>query len=191
MIKKSILASSAVVSILLLSACGVNYSTSSNPYPAGTTTPIAETTATTTPTVTPTVTQTVRGKAQSKTIATTTTTPKPTDNPQVKQDESTSFTSKPIQVSFPKGATSTTLKNSVIRGDRNTYMLYAKQGQLMNLKISSLENNAVFDLIAPDGKPIKQEIESWSGKLPSKGDYRIIVGGTRGNATYNLQVEIK
>ncbi len=32
---------------------------------------------------------------------------------------------------------------------------------------------------------------TWSGTLPSSGDYKIIVGGTRGNATYKLTVSIK
>ena len=61
----------------------------------------------------------------------------------------------------------------------------------MNLKISSLENNAVFDVISPDGKTIKQEATTLREKLPANGDYQIVVGGTRGNATYELTVEIK
>lgn len=59
------------------------------------------------------------------------------------------------------------------------------------MKITSLEKNAVFNVIAPDGKTIKQEATTWSGKLPANGDYQIIVGGTRGNASYELTVEIK
>jgi hypothetical protein len=106
-------------------------------------------------------------------------------------NKETASTAKSVRVKFSPGANSTTIKNSVVRGDRNTYLLGAKLGQQMNLKITSLENNAVFDVIAPDGKTIKQEATTWSGKLPANGDYQIIVGGTRGNASYELTVEIK
>lgn len=106
-------------------------------------------------------------------------------------NKETAPTTKAVRVKFNQGANSTTIKNSVVRGDRNTYLLGAKGGQQMNLKITSLENNAVFDVIAPDSKTIKQEATTWSGKLPENGDYQIIVGGTRGNASYELTVEIK
>ncbi|NJR18796.1 MAG: hypothetical protein HC785_25865 [Calothrix sp. CSU_2_0] len=107
------------------------------------------------------------------------------------EEKAIAQTGKPVQVKFAPGASSTTIKNSVVRSDRNTYLLGAKSGQQMNLKITSLENNAVFDVISPDGKAVEQEATTWSGKLPANGDYQIIVGGTRGNATYELTVEIK
>ena len=37
---------------------------------------------------------------------------------------------------------------------------------------------------------ILQETTDWSGVLPEDGDYQVIVGGTRGNATYTMQVQI-
>jgi hypothetical protein len=106
-------------------------------------------------------------------------------------EKETTGARKPVRVKFASGASSIAIKQSVIRGERDTYLLGAKQGQQMNLKITSLENNAVFDVIAPDGKAIKQESTNWSGELPANGDYQIVVGGTRGNATYELTVEIK
>jgi hypothetical protein len=78
-----------------------------------------------------------------------------------------------------------------VRGTRDIYLLGAKAGQKMTVSITSLENNAVFDIIAPNLKIIKQEGTSWSTKLSATGDYRIVVGGTRGNATYKLRVQIK
>lgn len=106
-------------------------------------------------------------------------------------DKEATATRKPVRVKFASGTNSTTIKQSVIRGELDTYLLGAKQGQQMNLKITSLENNAVFDVIAPDSKTIKQEATTWSGKLSANGDYQIVVGGTRGNTTYELTVEIK
>jgi hypothetical protein len=98
---------------------------------------------------------------------------------------------KPVRVQFAKGANSKTIKNTLIRGDRDAYLLGAKQGQQIDLKISSLENNAVFDLIAPNGKAIESEATTRSSKLLMSGYYRVIVGGTRGNASYKLNVKIK
>jgi hypothetical protein len=32
---------------------------------------------------------------------------------------------------------------------------------------------------------------TWEGELPANGDYVIAVGGTRGNASYSLEVSVK
>ena len=94
-------------------------------------------------------------------------------------------------VKFKKGATSAVYKNAVIRGQRNKYILGASGGQLMSVSISSVENNAVFDVQAPGGKILTSEKRSWSGQLPANGKYRIIVGGTRGNATYTVRFAVR
>ena len=98
---------------------------------------------------------------------------------------------KPVRINFDRGSTSKTIKNAVVRGTRDTYLVGAKKGQQMNLKITSLENNTVFDVISPNGKTLQRSATNWSGKLPKNGDYQVVVGGTRGNASYELTVEIK
>ncbi|MBV6627182.1 MAG: hypothetical protein KI793_30295 [Rivularia sp. (in: Bacteria)] len=95
-----------------------------------------------------------------------------------------------IRINFDTGTSSKTVKDSVVRGTRDIYLLNANKGQQMNVNITSLEDNAVFDVISPNGKILQQEAKSWSGKLPQKGDYKIVVGGTRGNASYELTTEI-
>lgn len=100
------------------------------------------------------------------------------------------------RVRFPRGSTSTVLKNSVIRGDIDTYLLGARKGQTMTVRITSLEDNAVFLIYKPGGKEALEgagegeDAMEWSGELPATGDYVIEVGGTRGNATYKLEVKI-
>lgn len=96
-----------------------------------------------------------------------------------------------IRVKFNRGASSKTIKDAVVRGTRDIYLLGANKGQRMNLNITSLEDNAVFDVISPSGQILEQETKNWSGRLPQKGDYKIVVGGTRGNASYELTTEIK
>lgn len=100
------------------------------------------------------------------------------------------------RIKFAKGRSSTTISGTVIRGDRDTYILGARAGQRMTVRITSLENNAVFQIEAPDGSYLDgagemDDARSWSGRLPGSGDYRIVVGGTRGNASYKVTVSIK
>lgn len=101
------------------------------------------------------------------------------------------------RVKFAKGKSSATLSGGVVRGDRDNYIVGAKAGQTMTVKISSLEKNAVFQIQnSRDGKYLKNAGETddqtnWSGKLPDDGDYKIIVGGTRGNASYKLSIAIQ
>jgi hypothetical protein len=112
------------------------------------------------------------------------------------------FSSIPAQgvkkkVRFAKGTSSITIKEAVIRGDRDRYYVGAKAGQTMSVKITSLEKNAVFQIYfhgeeeslpgAGDG----DDAMKWSGKLPIDNEYVIVVGGTRGNATYALTISIK
>jgi uncharacterized membrane protein len=99
--------------------------------------------------------------------------------------------SRTQRIRFARGASSAVVEDAVVRGTRDIYLLSARAGQKMTVSITSVEKNAVFDIIAPNQKMIKQEATNWSAKLPTNGEYRIVVGGTRGNATYKLRVEIK
>ncbi len=97
---------------------------------------------------------------------------------------------------FAPGADSATIKASVVNGTRDMYLLSAQKGQTMSVRIVSLEDNAVFDVVAPPNgaearQTLKQEAVTWSSTLPETGDYQIVVGTTRGNANYRLQVTIR
>ena len=95
------------------------------------------------------------------------------------------------RVQFAPGMSGTTLENAVVRGDRDLYTLSAQGGQAMTLTITSLEDNAVFDVISPSGYVLVRERTNENMLLPQTGDYQIIVGGTRGNATYKLDILIE
>ncbi|MBW4690128.1 MAG: hypothetical protein KME27_00005 [Lyngbya sp. HA4199-MV5] len=100
------------------------------------------------------------------------------------------------RVRFAPGADSATIKASVVNGTRDLYLVGAQKGQVMSIRIVSLEDNAVFDVVAPltgAGKrqTLKQEAFTWSSTLSATGDYQIVVGSTRGNASYRLQVTIR
>jgi len=101
------------------------------------------------------------------------------------------------KVRFAPGTSSTTIRGTVVRGDRDRYYVGAKASQTMSVKITSTEKNAVFQIYfhgeeeslpgAGDG----DDATTWSGKLPIDNEYVLVVGGTRGNATYALTISIK
>ena len=95
------------------------------------------------------------------------------------------------RIQFARGTNSATVEDAVVRGTRDIYLVNARARQTMTVGITSLEQNAVFDIIAPNGRTLKQEATSFTGKLSAGGDYRIVVGGTRGNASYTLEVTIR
>ncbi|HKQ99174.1 MAG TPA: hypothetical protein VJT09_00795 [Pyrinomonadaceae bacterium] len=98
------------------------------------------------------------------------------------------------RVRFQRGRTTTVIKDAVVRGTRDRYVLRAGRGQTLTVHITSLEDNAVFDIYRPAGRRTlegAQETTDWTGELPRNGDYVIEVGGTRGNATYTLEITIR
>lgn len=114
------------------------------------------------------------------------------------------------QIRFAPGTSGATVGDSVIRGDRDIYALDVARGQEMTVRITSLEDNAVFQIYLPGARPRitpdgfletlgqtlpgageGQDAMQWAGILPAAGRYLIIVGGTRGNATYRLTVGVK
>jgi hypothetical protein len=108
------------------------------------------------------------------------------------------------EVKFQKGKAATTIEDGLARGEENEYTVKAKAGQTMTVSITSVEKNAVFELLElaeggertpffdNNGKEVR-EATKWKGKLPGNGaqTYLIVVGATRGGADYKLKVEIK
>ncbi len=102
---------------------------------------------------------------------------------------------KTERVRFKPGTTGAEIKGSVLRGERNRYLIGAAKGQSMTVSITSTEDNATFSILAPDGKTIpgteeQRDLKKWTGTLPASGDTIISVGPTRGNATFSLDVNV-
>lgn len=94
-------------------------------------------------------------------------------------------------IQFEKGALGATVVGAVIRGDRDVYILRASAEQEMTLSIGSIEDNAVFDVLSPSGSRLATERRDAALSLPETGAYKVVVGGTRGNASYTLNVMIR
>jgi hypothetical protein len=109
------------------------------------------------------------------------------------------------EIRFSPGSTTAVVKESVVRGERDFYYLTAKAGQDMEVEIKAVEENAAVQIYQPGYKIGTEEIKGatllgageeddatqWKGKLPVSGKYLFVVGGTRGNATYELKVTVR
>ncbi|MGI9034859.1 MAG: hypothetical protein ACR2GD_02355 [Pyrinomonadaceae bacterium] len=101
------------------------------------------------------------------------------------------------RIKFARGENSASVEGSVARGGRDIYIIGGREGQKMSVKISSDENNAVFQIRDAASKKFVSgagegdDATEWSNAIPATGDYEIIIGGARGGASYKLSVTIK
>ena len=113
---------------------------------------------------------------------------------------------RPVAIQFAPGASSATVEGGAPRGSISCYTVTARAGQRMEVTISSVEDNGVFQIYAPgwtdrpgkgpDGKPLpgvepSTDAMRFAGVLPADGRYLIVAGSTRGGTTFMLQVAIK
>lgn len=93
-------------------------------------------------------------------------------------------------VSFPKGKTSTTIKSS-IKGDKTIdYVVNAKQGQTLSVKLTTANGANYFNVLPPGSNDVADFIGSTSGnsysaKLSASGDWKIRVYLMRSAARRN------
>ncbi|HEX8568133.1 MAG TPA: hypothetical protein VF648_21010 [Pyrinomonadaceae bacterium] len=106
------------------------------------------------------------------------------------------------RIQFKPGTSSATVGGTAVGGgEETTYLLGARAGQTMTVKITenSQYNDVVFHIIAPDGSfPMGSDGESasydttWSGRLPKSGDYKIVVGTIESKkANFKMLVSIR
>ena len=92
---------------------------------------------------------------------------------------------KPIR--FAKGTSSGKVQGTTSGTD--TYVLQAREGQTMTVRLTAPQKNAAFEIMIDDYTVTCRTTE-WSGEL-SGGTYRIFVLATKGSASYELSVGIR
>ena len=116
----------------------------------------------------------------------------------------------PKMIFFATGSTRGTVGGHVQRGARHLYSLKALAGQIMTVTITAPDDNAVFQIYEPGvqasrdadgvlqftGTPLAHAADGddatrWNGRLPHSGTYLVVVGSTRGNARYSIDVKIE
>src|SRR2546423_14892864 len=111
---------------------------------------------------------------------------------------------EPNRIEFKRGTTSTTI-SGVVRGDEEAeYVLSAKKGQRLTIKITSApakssafyilgKGNDGLDLDFTLGRDYDSNF-NYSGVLPATGDYLITVkrqAGTKGTSRYRMTITIR
>ena len=105
---------------------------------------------------------------------------------------------EPNRIAFKRGATSTTI-NDVVRGDEEAeYLLAAKKGQRLIIRLTSVPvKSSVFQLLGEDNDTLGLEHDAnfdYSGTLPKTGDYFITVSRptqSKGTSRYKLTITIR
>ena len=100
-----------------------------------------------------------------------------------------------VSVQFQAGTSSATVSGGMLRGETGpVYGLVASAGQRMEITITSLEENASFDVLTPSGEYLINEIAGqefeFSSILPEDGEYLITTNALRGNVSFDLNISI-
>ena len=105
---------------------------------------------------------------------------------------------EPNRIEFKRGATSTTIGDSVRGSEQAEYVFSARQGQRLSIKLTSVPaKSSCFLLYGPDNPQVDLSLDcvsSYSMKVPAKGDYFLTV--TRGSESketsrYRMTITIK
>ena len=116
----------------------------------------------------------------------------------------------PKPIFFATGSTSGTAGGRVMRGERSLFSVKGTAGQSMTVTLTTPDGNAVFQLYEPGttigrdndgllefhgqalhGAADGEDATRWQGRLPKSGTYLIVVGSTRGNARFSMDVKIE
>ncbi len=105
------------------------------------------------------------------------------------------------RISFARGKSSATISGSIPEDSEKTYLVRARAGQTIIIKITKggRNNDVVFHLVAPDGSyPMGMAGEmpefdtNWIGKLSKTGDYKIVLGTIEPErANFKMSVSIR
>lgn len=105
---------------------------------------------------------------------------------------------EPNRIEFKRGTSSTTISD-VVRGEEQAeYVLSAKQGQRLIIKLTATPaKSACFDLKGPDGADVGLEYDcnrDYSKPLPATGDYFLTVARaaqSKGTSRYKMIVTVR
>lgn len=102
--------------------------------------------------------------------------------------------SKPAtqRVQFKRGSSSAIVKGKASIALPDTYLVGARQGQVMTVQLTSPAKSVKFMVMSPVSTSlIADNARTWTGTLPETGDYHIIVEGDERGGTYTMTISIK
>ncbi|HEY6120450.1 MAG TPA: hypothetical protein VIV66_10845 [Pyrinomonadaceae bacterium] len=100
------------------------------------------------------------------------------------------------RVTFRSGTNSTVIKGSARWGASYIYLLRARAGQTLSVRLQGVP---VLRIIPPGAKhfeplPGADLVKEWSGTLPRTGDYQLDLGHTDdryGSAPFTLEIKVQ
>jgi hypothetical protein len=105
---------------------------------------------------------------------------------------------EPNRIEFKRGTHSTTISGTVRGDEQAEYVLAAKKGQRLVIKLTSVPvKSSVFQLLGENNDTLGLEYDAnydYSGVLPKTGDYFITVSRptqTKGMSRYKLIVSVR
>ena len=105
---------------------------------------------------------------------------------------------EPNRIEFKRGTSSTTVSGVVRNSEEAEYVLAAKKGQRLTIKLTSVPvKSSVFQILGPDNDTLGLEFDanfSYSGVLPKTGDYSITVSRPtemKGTSRYKLTITVR
>ena len=105
---------------------------------------------------------------------------------------------EPLRIEFKRGTNSTTVSGSVSNSEEYEYVLAAKKGQRLTIKITSTPvKSSVFEIVGENHDTLGLEYDAnfdYSGVLPKDGDYFITVARpttSKGTSRFKLTITIR
>jgi hypothetical protein len=105
---------------------------------------------------------------------------------------------EPRRIEFTRGTNTTTINDKIKDDQEAEYVLAAKKGQRLTIKLTSVPSrSSVFDLHAPGNADLGLEYDAnyvFDKVLPVSGDYFITVvrpTSAKGGTTYRLVITIR
>lgn len=105
---------------------------------------------------------------------------------------------EPLRIEFKRSATSTTINGAVRGSEEAEYVLAAKNGQRLVIKLTSVPvKSSVFQLLGEENDTLGLEYDAnfdYSGLLPKTGDYFINVRRpteSKGTSRFKMTITIR
>ena len=96
------------------------------------------------------------------------------------------------RVQFKRGTSSTTLQGKVSISLPDTYLLGARAGQVMTVKLTAARKAVRFMVMSSTTTTlVVDNAREWTGTLPETGDYHIIINADEVPSTYSITITIK
>ncbi len=101
------------------------------------------------------------------------------------------------QIRFARGQSSAVVRGRVTRADRDQYLIRARAGQLMTVRLDSADARMGFDVYVTTGLEALPVTEAdrlqreWSGRLPEGDEYYINVLTPGAGGPYSFEVRIE